>query len=210
VTLPRETVLELMGLVDGALDAEAKSRAEKLVASDEEARLLFEALRGSPVGEFVRESVSRSANAAEGIADAVMVRLGPAAMPNAAEGGVVRLAPRPRRRSGRGPAIVASVGAALVLAAAIAIYLRSGSQRGGDDFAPVASVVVPPLGGPLASASQGELKAAPGSGVEVNQIEAPSRVVSVFQIPLGSAAAAVGPGHSSVVVWVEEEDGGPR
>jgi hypothetical protein len=62
----------------------------------------------------------------------------------------------------------------------------------------------------LASASQGELKATPGGGVEVNQIEAPSRAVSVFQIPLSSAAAAVSPGHSSVVVWVEEEDAGTK
>jgi hypothetical protein len=205
VTLPRETVLELMGLVDDALDAEAKARAEKLVASNDEARRLVEALRESPVGDFVRQSVAQSADAAEGIADAVMIRLGPSAVPYGVDEGMVRLAPRPRRRSGRGPAVVASVGAALVLAAGIALYLRSGSERADEDFAPVASVVLPPVGGPMASASQGEPRAAPRGGVEVNVIEAPSRTVSVFEIPLGAAAAAANPGHSSVVIWVEED-----
>jgi hypothetical protein len=208
VTLPRETVLELMGLVDDALDAEAKARAEQLVASNDEARRLVEAMRESPVGDFVRQSVAQGASAAQGIADAVMIRLGPAAVPYAVEEGVVRLAPRPRRRSGRGPAIVASAGAVLVLAAGIALYLRAGNQRGDDDFAPVASVVLPPVGDPVASASQSETKTAPGGGgVEVNLIEAPSRAVSVFEIPLGAAAAAAHPGHSSVVVWVEEDAG---
>jgi hypothetical protein len=207
VTLPRETVLELMSLVDGALDGEAKARAERLVATDDEARRLVDALRTSPVGDFVRASAAASARGAEGIADAVMIRLGPAAVPYSADGGVVRVAPRPRRRSGRGPAMVASFGAALVLAAGIALYLRPASQRPDEDPAPVASVVLPPVGTPVPSASQAELKPAPGGGVQVNAIEAPSRAVSVFEIPLGAAAAAANPGHSSVVVWVEEDAG---
>lgn len=209
MTLARETVLELMALVDGALEGEAKARAERLVASDDEARRLVEALQASPVGDFVRDSVARTTDAATGIADAVMIRLGPTAMPNAGEEGVVRLAPRPRRRSAHGPAIVATVGAALVLAAGIALYLRSGSQRADDDFAPVASVVLPPVGVPAPSSSQrAEAKAtAATGGVEVNAIEAPSRAVSVFEIPMGAAAAAANPGHSSVVIWVEEDAG---
>jgi hypothetical protein len=207
MTLPRETVLELMGLVDGELDGDAKARAEQLVATEDEARRLVDAMRASPVGEWVRESEAKRAAEVGSIADAVMIRLGPAAVPGAVDGGVVRLAPRPRRRSGRGPAIVAGVAAGLVMAAGVALYLRGGSPPPADDVAPVASIVLPPPSEAFASASAGEGKAPALKGVEVHQIEAPSRAVSVFEIPLGAAAAAANPGHSSVVIWVEEDAG---
>jgi anti-sigma factor RsiW len=207
MTLPRETVHELMALVDGQLEGEARARAEHLVATDDEARRLVEAMRASPVGQWVRDAEAKRSREITDIADAVMIRLGPSAVPNVAEGGVVRLAPRPRRRSGRGPAVVAGFGAALVLAAAIALYLRAGSRPPGEDVAPVASVVLPPSAEPLASASAAPGPAS-GSGVEVNQIEAPSRSVHVFEIPMGAAAAAATTtGHSSVVIWVEEDAG---
>jgi anti-sigma factor RsiW len=210
MTLPRETMLELMGLVDGQLEGEAKARAEHLVATDEEARRLVEAMRASPVGQWVRDAEAERSREVTGIADAVMIRLGPSAVPNA-EGGVVRLAPRPRRRSGRGPAVVAGFAAALVLAAGIALYLRAGSGPVGDEVAPVASVVLPPSAEPLASASAAP-KPGSGPGVEVNQIEAPSRSVHVFEIPMGAAAAAAATttGHSSVVIWVEEDAGAAK
>jgi len=215
VTLPRETVLDLMGLADGMLEGDAKAKAEQLVASNEEARLLVDTLRASPVGDWVRESTDRQASAAvAGIADSVMARLAADAS-GAVEGGVVRMAPWVRRGSRRGPAVVAGVGAALVLAASIALYVRSGSQRSDEELAPVASVAVPPVGvpsvalpAPSASASQAEAKTAAAGGVEVNAVEAPSRAVSVFRIPMGAAAAAANAPHpSSVVIWVEEDTG---
>jgi hypothetical protein len=45
--------------------------------------------------------------------------------------------------------------------------------------------------------------------VEVDEIDSPSRGVSVFEIPLGSvAAAAASPvAPSSVVIWIDDDPG---
>ena len=97
-----------------------------------------------------------------------------------------------------------SAGAAgLALAAAVALYVRAGGDRTAD-HAPVASVGVPPV-------DIVPPQAEPPGGVEVNEIDAPSRGVSVFEIPVGAAAAMAKPANlanaSSVVVWVDDDPG---
>ncbi len=208
MSLSHETVLELMGLADGQLEGEAKTRAEKLVAESDEARQVVESMRRSPVGGWLRETThahsARSAARLPGIADAVMARVG-AVRPE--DGGVVRLA-RPRHpRSIRARVVFATAALALGLAAGAAIYARSVGTRG-DDLSPVASVGMPPVFlVPSASVAEQAARTPPASGVEVNEIDAP-RDMSVFEIPLSAAAGRANPSQSSsVVIWVEDEPG---
>lgn len=206
MSLPHETVLELMGLADGQLEGEAKARAEQLVAESDEARQIVESMRGSPVGAWLRETTNlHSAARLSGIADKVMAGVGAT---RSEEGGVVRLARPHRRRSMRARIVFAAAGVALGLAAGVALYARSGGGRM-DDLAPVASVSIPAVDflAPSASVAEQGVRTPPAHGVEVNEIDAP-RDMSVFEIPLSAAAGQANPSQSSsVVIWVEDDPG---
>jgi hypothetical protein len=187
--------MELMALADGELDGAARERAERLVADNEEARRAVEAMRSPVLGTWLGEVVHGrvAAAAADGVADAVMARLdaqsardGAAAQRGAAQqedGGVVRLADARARRRAPWVPVMASLAAALAIAAGVAVVLRS-MGRGEAPSAPVASVAEPPRPAPSAIAQSYAL---PREGVEVEEIDSPSRGVSVFEIPLGSA-----------------------
>lgn len=176
MSLSHETMLELMALVDGELEGEAKERAESLAARDEEARRVVESLRANGVRAWLNDTVAQRSRAADGIADAVMARL---------DVGSGRLsAGRARRGSPvmKAQAIVASV---LAIAAGIAIVVRSSHSR--TSPAPVASARVP---NPLTLANS----------VEVDEIDSVAHV-SIFEIsPNGNSAS-----QSSVVVWIDDE-----
>lgn len=207
MSLSHETVLELMSLADGELEGDDRDRLERLVASSEEARRIVESMRQGEVGSWLASSAHDRAgvSGADGIADAVMgaveaaVPIGPR-MSQA--GGLVSVAEARARRPSRFGVVATGAATVLALAAAVALYVRAGGERV-DEHAPVASVGVPP-GAPLQAPSTTMAQVGPATGVEVNEIDAPSRGVSVFEIP---AAAAVMPskGGSSVVVWVEED-----
>jgi hypothetical protein len=210
MSLSPETMLELMALADGELEGAARERIERLVAQSEEARRVVDAMRAPHVGLWLGEALQARAEAADGIADAVMARLeSSSAGPGVRDGrggereehGVVRLANAGGRRWSRTAVGVgtAALGGVLALAAGIAVYLRSAEQNSGER-APVASVVAPTAVRPPS----------PSQGVEVDEIDSPSRGVSVFEIPLGSAAAvAAGPSSpSSVVIWIDDDQGG--
>lgn len=202
MSLSHQTVLELMALADDELDGADKERVERLVAESDEARRMVETMRGAEVGAWLGKAMMDRAAGADGIAGAVMAKIG--------AGGVVSLADRRARKSPRAQVVVTAVTAALALAAGIAVYAHSGGARP-DERAPVASVGVPPVDfqPPSAMAQQG----APGAvdGVEVNEIDAPSRGVSVFEIPAAAAAAIASPSRaSSVVVWVDEDPPGSK
>jgi hypothetical protein len=209
MSLSHDTVLELMSLADGELEGDDKERVEQLVSSSEEARRVVEAMRRGDVGAWLATSMDERAGkaGADGIADAVMAAVGQAANgPSKASvsseaGGVVSMAGR-ARRSSRLQIAVSAAAAGLALAAAVALYVRAGGDQTAD-HAPVASVGIPPVDFQVPSASVAQ--AEPAGGVEVNEIDAPSRGVSVFEIPVGAAAAVAGP--SSVVVWVDEDPG---
>jgi anti-sigma factor RsiW len=209
MSLSHDTVLELMSLADGELAGDDRERVEQLVASSEEARRVVEAMRRGDVGGWLATSMDERAGqaGADGIADAVMAAVGKAANgPSKASlsseaGGVVSMAGR-ARRSSRVQIAVSAAAAALALAAAVALYVRAGGDQT-TVHAPVASVGIPPVDFQVPSASVAQ--AEPAGGVEVNEIDAPSRGVSVFEIPVGAAAAVAGP--SSVVVWVDEDPG---
>ncbi len=202
MSLSHQTVLQLMALADGELDGEDKERVEKLVAESEEARRIVATMRRAEVGSWLGQAVTDRAGAggADGIAHAVMAKIG--------ADGVVSLSNHRARRSPRLQVAIAGASAALALAAGIAAYVHSGATRP-DERAPVASVGVPPVDFEAPSARLAQ-QAGPGpvDGVEVNEIDAPSREVSVFEIPAGAAAAIASPSRgSSVVVWVDEDPG---
>jgi hypothetical protein len=209
MSLSHDTVLELMSLADGELEGDDKERVEQLVASSEEARRVVEAMRRGDVGGWLATSMDERAGkaGADGIADAVMAAVGQAANgPSKASlsseaGGVVSM-PGRARRSSRLQVAVSAAAAGLALAAAVALYVRAGGDPTAE-HAPVASVGIPPVDFQAPSASVAQVE--PAGGVEVNEIDAPSRGVSVFEIPVGAAAAVAGP--SSVVVWVDDDPG---
>ncbi len=220
MSLSHETVLEIMSLADGELEGEERDRVERLVASSDEARRVLESLRRAEVGTWLAESADQRAgrSGADGIADAVMSALeksSKGAEPKVSrttssgslqDAGVVSLASgRGRRKSSRMQMALSAGAAALALAAAVALYVRAGAD-GTTDHAPVASVSIPPVDFQVPSATVAQ--AQPAGGVEVNEIDAPSRGVSVFEIPVGAAAAVASPpGPSSVVVWVDDDPG---
>jgi anti-sigma factor RsiW len=175
MSLPYETMLELMALVDGELEGEAKARAESLASRDEEARRVVEALRASGVRAWLSETVEQT-RAADGVADQVMAKLeerpGPMSIGRA-------------RRVSRVMKVQAIVASTLAIAAAAAIYARSGHR--GNTPAPVASVHAP---NPVTLAKS----------VEVDEIDTVANV-SIFEIsPSGNS-----PTRSSVVVWIDDE-----
>jgi anti-sigma factor RsiW len=214
MSLSHETLLELMSLADGELEGSDKERVERLVASDDEARQIVASLRGAEVGTWLAETMDQraAASGADGIADAVMsaVAVGTSSRASAAPNGVARgavaIAPARARKSSRFQVIAGGATAVLALAAAVAIYMRAGTGPL-DEHAPVASVGVPPVD-VEAPSSMAMTQQGTGGGVEVNEIDAPQRGVSVFEIPLGAAAAVAKPtGASSVVVWVDDDPG---
>lgn len=221
MSLSHDTVLELMSLADGELEGDDKDRVEKLVAASDEARQVLESLRRAEVGTWLSESLHERAGlaGADGIADAVMSAVegsaqGRSVAPRAARatssaslqtGGVVSIASGRARKSSRLQVVLSAGVAGLALAAAVALYVRAGGDRS-EERAPVASVGIPPVDFQVPSATVAQVE--PAGGVEVNEIDAPSRGVSVFEIPVGAAAAVANPtGASSVVIWVDDDPG---
>jgi anti-sigma factor RsiW len=204
MSLSPETMLELMALADGELEGDARARAEKRVAEDEEARRIWEAMRAPHLGTWLGDAMHRSAEAAgaDGIADAVMARI--AAAPASEEPPVVRVGRVQPIRGSRLRVAVAAGVAGLALAAAVALFARS-RESSVDSRMPVASVGAPSMDYEAPGTSGG----APGQGVEVDEIDSPSRGISVFEIPLRSATAAAGGTEhpSSVVIWIEDDPG---
>jgi hypothetical protein len=123
--------------------------------------------------------------------------------------------PSLRRRAHRQRvrAFAISITTGLAVAAGLTLYFRSDLGR---------SVVLSPVGQQVASSAPSvELATEPGAkpvagvarGVEVNDIDAVSHAISVFEIPLGAAAAnaAKSTRPSSVVIWIDEDrDRNPR
>jgi hypothetical protein len=192
-----------MSFADGELQGEARERAEKLVSESDEARRVVEAMRGPHIGIWLEDAIDRRADAvgADSIAETVMARL-------ATPVEEVRVAPIRGARGGGAwqtrLAFAATCGA-VALAAGVAFYLRSSATRL-DDRAPVASVGAPSVDwqGPATTTTLAH------QGVEVDDIDSPSRGISVFEIPVGGAAAApaVSPARlSSVVIWIEDDPG---
>ncbi len=214
MSLPHETVLELMSFADGELEGEAKARAERLVAENDEAAQIVEAFRAPHIGAWLDDAMQQ--RAAEANAD----RIVEAVMANAFAGlhrgavGQMRL-PRVRTRSRRAMAIVAVAGSALALAAGVALYLRSAETawQSAREHPSLASPGAPSgRTAPGAHTSAVAQQEPASRGVEVDDIDSPLHHVSVFEIPLnGATTAAMRPARaSSVVIWIEDEPAGEK
>ena len=206
MTLPRATMMELMAYADGELDDDTRARVEELLATNAEARGVAEAL--GALGEDVREAVlGRVIPRADGIADAVMKRLGGHGPVDADMGkrdgpvgrtggahslpagaSVAQVLPIGTARQVR-VAIAAAAVSALALAAGYAFVVRSAVDKLGA-----------PAPAPLASA---EAPDGTGQGVEVEQLDSPDRSVSMMYLP--AVAAAANANASTVVVWITDE-----
>lgn len=204
MSLPEETMLELMAYTDGELAGDDLARIEQLVRTNDEARRVVEAMGG--LGDLVREAIDTRwiEQHAAPIAAAVMVKLD-------AEPTVVKKRSRESERVRQLP-IGRRVGAVavgvLAMAAAAFLFVRAQEAKNGAgptaSAQPTASQTVSPpqtlaQGSPTSSGSQ----AAPGTaGVDVEQVESPSHQVSVFYLPAADPAA--NSNASSVVVWIGE------
>lgn len=217
MSLPHDTLIELMSFADGELEGDAKARVEKLVAESDEARRALEGFQAPHVGLWLTEALDRRATAAgaDTIAEAVMGRLpGEAHEPREVREAPVAPAVKigdaaakravPRGGPRRGVFVAAALGVTAI-AAGLALFIRS-SARPGSAQMPVASVDLPSVD------MQKPPSEPAGVGVEVDDIDSPSRGISVFEIPLSQlagASAKVAPRTgSSVVVWIDDE--GPK
>ena len=66
--LTREAMLDLMALADGELDGEARDRAERLVAENDEAQRLVETMRAPALAAALGDVLDGQSAAADGIA----------------------------------------------------------------------------------------------------------------------------------------------
>jgi hypothetical protein len=221
--LLRETLMELMAFADGELKGADRARVEALVAESEEARRVVESIRARALGEWLEAEMGERAERAGSVVDAVMGRIAGDPTPERSEGaaahlGVVRMdAARPKRRAR--VQLAAGVVAVAALAAGVLLYVRSDKTTQEIDRNPIASVVPPPPAttsaaptAPPAMVASAVPVAPQGAAtnVEVDEVESSrSRGVSVFEIPMGGAAAA-NAGQSSVVIWIDDESGGGK
>jgi anti-sigma factor RsiW len=192
MSLSRETMLELMALADGELEGTAKERVERLAAENEEARRVVESMRGPALRAWLGAALSARAPASDGIADAVMAKLGRAAGPARHAAARARAGRRDRWLGPRFGSRVAVV-SALAVAAGVALFVVT------DRMAHVA----PGAMGPAPSLAPGVGKpevASPALGVEVEEVDSASHV-SIFEIPAMANASA----SSSVVVWIDDD-----
>jgi hypothetical protein len=202
MSLSQETVLELMALADGELDGEARARAEKLIEESDEARQVVESMRSPAIGAWLDTAMAGRADeaGADHIVDAVMRKVDA----REEDGGVVRLADARAKRASRAQVAVAGVCAVLALAAGIVLYVRSVADSGAD-HAPVASATIPQVD-IEPTASMAAQAPTPKQAVEVDEIDSPSRGVSVFEIPAGGPTAAAKASPPSVVIWIDDEE----
>jgi hypothetical protein len=207
MSLPQETMLQLMAFADGELEGEDRARIEALVAQSGEARQVVEAMRSPVIGTWLGQEMDARGAAADGIADAVMDSLVKAEPAGGGGGGVVRLAERSSGRKGARVQVVAGVVVAtLALAAGVTLYVSSMDQGTERAKAPVASVETPSVDIQAPPAPATAVAQGPSQGVEVDEVDSPSRGFAVFEIPVGTGAAkAAGP--SSVVIMIDDDPG---
>jgi hypothetical protein len=204
--LSLDTQIELMAWADGEVPDDVGDRVARLLESSDDARRFVDGLHASRVGEWTRECALARLSKVPSITDSVMARI---EMQPTATSTIPSLRRRADRQRVRAFAISITTG--LAVAACLALYFRSDLARSVAPFpvaqhlpssAPSVEPWIEPGALPLAGVAR---------GVEVNDIDAVSRAISVFEIPLGAAAAnaAKSTRPSSVVIWIDE-DRNPR
>jgi anti-sigma factor RsiW len=195
MSLPKETMIELMQYADGELDAAARARVEALLQANEEARGVVEAIGtlGVVVREGASERIERSA-AAYDVADGVMAAI-------AATTKETRVAPIGRPRRARSGATSAAI-VVLALAAGVVFFFRSKAPAPVAKEEPLspASAVSPrePESPSATAVAESEAR-----GVDLEEVRSVQNKVNVFFTPTTPSAGA------SVVVWIDDRPGGP-
>ncbi|HEV3192563.1 MAG TPA: hypothetical protein VGY54_18770 [Polyangiaceae bacterium] len=206
MSLPLETLLELMALSDDELTGEAKERAEALVNTNGQAREVVETMRAAHIGAWLRESLESTATlaGADRISDALAPKLAKlaASSKQRAQGAGVR---QPRSQWSFGARFAfGAAGAGLALAAAVLLYVGQGGLLVGRGLR-VANQRAAPIDSALSGATtQGAVgQVASSEGVVVDEIDSPNHDISLFEIT--SAGISAGdPRAASVVIWIEE------
>ncbi|WP_394832514.1 hypothetical protein LVJ94_39030 [Pendulispora rubella] len=200
-----EAMLDLMAYADGELEGAAAERVAAWVARDAEAARLVEEFRTLSECIAVSEAARPVPKAVDRIVDDVMVkatRYEVDRKPNAD--------PKPIRL--RRAVVAGTVSAALALAASWFMFFRApdfpdapAPQTAANTPAAPATEPEAPATEPSAvAAAAPETEVTPG-GVELEQVESPSREISVFYVPTVS-----GESGSSIVVWIGDNKPGTK
>lgn len=203
MTMSSERMMKLMAYADGELEGADKAEVEKLVASDEEAARVVNAMLG--LGDFVREGHDAKVAPVVGkhdrvdLTDAIMKAVAKAEIEPAkaetkkAAGNVSSLdAARAKKRN-----VGVGVVAALALAASVFFVMQNKPEEKpmASRPKPVPTQVSPQQ---MASVELPSVNATTSAGVEVEAVESPGHSVSVFYLPTANELS------TSVTVWVDE------
>ena len=196
MSLSSERMMQLMAYADGELEGADKAEIEKLVASNEEAARVVDAMLG--LGDYVREghdaSDAKKTVAKVNLTDAIMKKVEGAEIEPAkkTDTNVRSLDAARAKKRNVGVGIVA----ALALAASIFAVMQNKPEE-----KPMASKPVPVQTVAPQQMASNELPAVNGTtsaGVEVQAFESPGHSVSVFYLPTANELS------TSVTVWVDE------
>lgn len=215
MSLSHDTMIELMAYADGELAGDDLARVEAILAKSAEARQVVEALGVPAIGAWLGvSSIGSSIGSAkaDGIADAVMAKI--EASSAAPTPKVSDMAAAREKRAAR-IRFAAALAAVAAVAAGVIAYIGTESpspQRNRtaatvQETATVPSPVVLPAPVPSSNEEQNTLASAEAEGVEVNEVETPSRDVSVFYLP-STVGATANMNPTSVVVWLGDDNGG--
>jgi anti-sigma factor RsiW len=201
MSLPPETMMDLMAYADGELDTSARSRVEELLRSNDEARRVVAAM--GTLGDVVRSAEAERAPAslefADGIVDDVMATI---AREDVTRPALKKVVPIGAARSPRTGAYAAV--ALVALAAGVLLFLQSSRSRPMvlvDDRG-MPSVEHRPVA-PSPTPSAVAAADSEGQGVDLEEAESAQGKVDVFFTPAPAAA-----GVASVVVWIDDRHGG--
>ena len=202
MSMSSERMMKLMAYADGELEGADKAEVEKLVASDDEAARVVNAMLG--LGDFVREGHDTKlapAIAKVDLTDAIMKAVEKAEIEPAKADtkkpatNVSSLdAARAKKRN-----VGVGVVAALALAASVFFVMQNKPEE-----KPMAAKPKPvptqasPAPQQMASIELPSVNATTAAGVEVEAVESPGHSVSVFYLPTANELS------TSVTVWVDE------
>jgi anti-sigma factor RsiW len=202
MSMSSERMMKLMAYADGELEGAERDEVEKLVASNEEAARIVDAMLG--LGDFVREGHKLAPVIAKvNLTGAIMKSVEKAeiepARPAKAAGHVSSLDAARAKKRNVGVGIVA----ALALAASVFVMMRDKTDEKPMAAKPAptqtqSSPATSPVPQQMASVEAPSMNASTSAGVEVQAFESPGHSVSVFYLPTANELS------TSVTVWVDE------
>lgn len=206
MSMSSERMMKLMAYADGELEGVERAEVEKLLASNEDARRIVDAMGG--LGDFVRlghEEKVAPIVAKVNLTDAIMKSVEKAEIEPAeakvrdVTSNVKSLDAARAKKRNVGVGIVA----ALALAASVFFIVQNKPDEKPMASKPAnpASVQTQPSPQQMASVEVPNVNATTSAGVEVQAFESPGHSVSVFYLPTANELS------TSVTVWVDETTG---